>query len=144
MPKKLITPETANKMREKGIDAKREKKTRDRAFKLFGNYLLGKKTVSKHDIEELGDDTGDFKENRKAVRVLLDLAKMRNKAISTNNVRGYVELLKTVGFHFDQSPEALGGSNNPINLNNRIGPPTDELKKAMEEQARLLGVVDDD
>ena len=128
MPKKLITPETANKMREKGIEAKKEKKTRERAFKLFGNYLLGKKTVSKHDLEELGDDTGDFKENRKAVRVLLDLAKMRQKAISTNNVRGYVELLKTVGFHFDQSPEALGGVDNPINVSQKTTVAPEQVK----------------
>ena len=135
MPKKLITTETANMMREKGIEAKKEKKTRDRAFKLFGNFLLGKKTVSKHDIEELGDDTGDFKENRKAVRVLLDLAKMRNKAISTNNVRGYVELLKTVGFHFDQSPEALGGADNPLNVQQTVVSPKQvkEISSELEE-----------
>lgn len=132
MPKKLITPETANKMREKGVEAKKEKKTRERAFKLFGNYLLGKKTVSRHDLEELGDDTGDFKENRKAVRVLLDLAKMRQKAISTNNVRGYVELLKTVGFHFDQSPEALGGVDNPINVSQKTTIAPDQVKKISE------------
>lgn len=133
MPKKLITPETANKMREKGIEAKREKKTRDRAFKLFGNYLLGKKTVSRHDIEELGDDSGEFKENRKAVRVLLDLAKMRNKAIETNNVRGYVELLKAVGFHFDQSPEALGGAENPINVAQKTTIAPEQVKKIASE-----------
>lgn len=133
MPKKLITPETANKMREKGLEAKKEKKTRERAFKLFGNYLLGKKTVSHQDIEELGDDTGDFKENRKAVRVLLDLAKMRNKAISTNNVRGYVELLKTVGFHFDQSPEAIGGADNPINVSQKTTIAPEQVKKISED-----------
>ena len=135
MPKKLFTSENANKMREKGIEAKKEKKTRDRAFKLFGNYLLGKKTVSRHDIEELGDDSGEFKENRKAVRVLLDLAKMRNKAIETNNVRGYVELLKAVGFHFDQSPEALGGADNPLNVQQTVVSPKQvkEISSELEE-----------
>ena len=133
MPKPFFNKENANRMREKGVEAKKDKKQRDKAFKLFANYLLGKKTVSKKDIDELGDDSGEFKENRKAVRVLLDLAKMRNKAIDTNNVRGYIELLKAAGLHFDQSPEALGGVDNPINVAQKTTIAPEQVKEISSE-----------
>lgn len=136
---KPFTSKTANKFQKKAVEARKEKIQRDKAYKMFAKYLLGKKTVTKQDIEELEGDSEEFKENRKATRVLLDLAKMRKKAIATSNVRGYVELLKTVGFHFDQSPEAQGGSENPINVN-VVGKPSPEQCAEMMRQAEELGV----
>lgn len=129
---KPFTSKTANKFQKKAVEARKEKIQRDKAYKMFAKYLLGKKTVTKQDIEELEGDSEEFKENRKATRVLLDLAKMRKKAIATSNVRGYVELLKTVGFHFDQSPEALGGADNPINVSQKTTIAPEQVKKISE------------
>ncbi|MBR6448382.1 MAG: hypothetical protein IKS96_07135 [Fibrobacter sp.] len=133
MPKVHFSSKNASKMQERSVISRRENAQRDKAFKMFGNYLLGKKTVSRIDIEQLGDDCQEFKENKKAVRVLLDLAKMRKKAIDTNNVRGYVELLKTVGFHFDQSAEALGGADNPINVAQKMSIAPEQVKEISDE-----------
>ena len=130
---KPFTSKTANKFQKKAVEARKEKIQRDKAYKMFAKYLLGKKTVTKQDIEELEGDSEEFKENRKATRVLLDLAKMRKKAIATSNVRGYVELLKTVGFHFDQSPEALGGVDNPINVAQKTTIAPEQVKEISSE-----------
>lgn len=133
MPRKPFSAKNAVEFQKRSVEARKENSQRDKAFKMFGNYLLGKKTVSHIDIEQLGDDCQEFKENKKAVRVLLDLAKMRKKAIDTNNVRGYVELLKTVGFHFDQSAEALGGADNPINVAQKMSIAPEQVKKISED-----------
>lgn len=133
MPRQPFSSKNAKKMQERSVAARQENIQRDKAFNMFAKYLLGKKSVSRADIEELGDDCKEFKENRKAVRVLLDLAKMRRKAISTNNVRGYIELLKAVGFHFDQSPEALGGADNPINIAKKVAVAPEQVKEISEE-----------
>lgn len=108
---------------------------REKAYKMFQKFMLGKKTVTKKDLEELGDDIQEFKVNKKAVRVLLDLAKMRNKAIDTANVRGYVDLLKTAGFHFDQGKEALGAEDNPISVQATAIAPKQvkEISEALED-----------
>lgn len=130
---KPFTSKTATMFQKKALEARKEKNQRNKAYKMFAKYLLGKKTVTKQDLEELEGDSEDFKENRKATRVLLDLAKMRKKAIDTSNVRGYVELLKTVGFHFDQSPEALGGAENPINVAQKTTIAPEQVKKISSE-----------
>jgi hypothetical protein len=116
MPKKLITKENAQEYREKGLVVRRDNIDRSLARKEFGKLLLGKKKISKKDLQELGDDVDGFKVGKKVQRYMLDLAKIREKAIETGNVRGYIELMKMLGWHFDQSPEALGGSENPLNV----------------------------
>ena len=130
-----FTSKTARKNQQKSVEARKEKIQRDKAYKMFARYLLNKKTVTKKDIEELAGDDGEFKENKKTTRVLLDLAKMRKKAIETSNVRGYVELLKTVGFHFDQGKEALGAEDNPISVQATAIAPKQvkEISEALED-----------
>lgn len=128
MPKVLFDSNTARERQAASVKSRKENIQRDKAYRLFAKYLLAKKTVTVADIEELESDTEEFKVNRKATRVLLDLAKMRQKAIATANVRGYVELLKTVGFHFDQGKEALGGAENPINVSQKTTIAPEQVK----------------
>ena len=128
MPKILFDSNTARERQAASVKSRKENIQRDKAYRLFAKYLLAKKTVTEADIEELEGDTEEFKVNRKATRVLLDLAKMRQKAIATANVRGYVELLKTVGFHFDQGKEALGGAENPINVSQKTTIAPEQVK----------------
>lgn len=141
---KPCTPENARERQLLGAKKRHENKVeRDLIYKLFQKRLMGKKTVNENDLIELGDDSEGYEIGKKAIRALLDLDIMREKAKKTGNVRGYIELLKAAGVHFDQSKEALGGEENPINVNNRIGPPSDEYRAEMRRQAVALGVFDE-
>ena len=53
----------------------------------------------------------------------------------TGDVRGFVELLKMSGMHFDQSPEALGGADNPLNVQQTVVSPKQvkEISSELEE-----------
>ena len=132
MPKVLFDSNTARERQVASVKSRKENIQRDKAYRLFAKYLLAKKTVTEADLEELEGDTEEFKVNRKTTRVLLDLAKMRQKAIATANVRGYVELLKTVGFHFDQGKDALGGAANPINVSQKTTIAPEQVKAISE------------
>lgn len=132
MPRVLFDSNTARERQAASVKSRKENIQRDKAYRLFAKYLLSKKTVTEADLEELEGDTEEFKANRKTTRVLLDLAKMRQKAIATANVRGYVELLKTVGFHFDQGREALGTKDNPINVSQKTTVAPEQVKKISE------------
>lgn len=46
----------------------------------------------------------------------VSLAKMMLKAFKNEDYRAFMELAKFAGMSFEQSPEALGGSENPINI----------------------------
>ena len=59
----------------------------------------------------------------------------------TGDVRGFVELLKMSGMHFDQSPESKGGSDNPFNIKT-VGKPSAEECAEMMRQAEELGVFE--
>lgn len=89
---------------------------RDMLYRLFQKRLFSSKRVSENDLLELGDDTDGYAAGKRAVRALLDLDILREKAKKTGNVRGYIELLKFAGVHFDQGDEAIGSKDNPVNV----------------------------
>lgn len=143
-----LTPFDSERAREnqlKGAKKRHENKViKDFLFSAFRKRLVSKKTVNENDIVSLGDDTEGYEIGKKAVRALLDLDIMRETAKKTGNVRGYIELLKFAGVHFDQSDEALGGAENPINYTERPGRPSQEYMDEVERQARELGVFQED
>ena len=93
MPKKQTTArinkDNAREFQRKSAKKRHENKvSRDLVYGMLQKRLLGKKTISKADIAELGDDLEGYKLGKKAVRAMLDLDKIRKKAIDTGNVRG--------------------------------------------------------
>ncbi|MCQ2183000.1 MAG: hypothetical protein MJY89_06305 [Bacteroidales bacterium] len=132
------TPENARERQLKSAKKKHENAVkRDLIFKMFQKRLLGKKTVSENDIVSLGDDAEGYEIGKKAVRALLDLDIIRETAKKTGNVRGYIELMKFAGVHFDQSAEALGGAENPLNVNQATTITADRVRQisdALEEE----------
>lgn len=140
---KPLTSETARINQLKGAKKRHENAVkRDMIFKMFQKRLLGKKTVNENDMLSLGDDAEGYEVGKKAVRALLDLDIIRETAKKTGNVRGYIELMKFAGVHFDQSSEALGGADNPINYTERQGKPSPEYLDEVNRQARELGIID--
>lgn len=133
MKKARINKDNARELQKKSAKKRHENKvSRDLVYMMLQKRLLGKKTISNIDLAELGDDLEGYKLGKKAVRAMLDLDKIRKKAIDTGNVRGYVELLKTAGFHFDQGNEAHGTAENPINIQSTVLP-SPEMVKAISD-----------
>lgn len=57
---------------------------------------------------------------------------MMQKAVKDGNYKAFAELAKLSGLHFDQSVEALGGAENPINVQQTTIAP-EQVKEISEE-----------
>lgn len=142
------TSENARERQLKGA-AKRKENNANRNFAIMTmrKYLTSKKVVTERDLAAVGEN-GELKVGKKATRFEILFAKVmaslenRSELGDRSVERDFAEILKACGAHFDQSKEALGGEENPINVNSRIGPPTDEYRAEMRKQAMELGVFD--
>lgn len=136
MSKEDLTPFDSTRARENQLKSAKKRHEncvkRDMLFKMFRKRLMGKKKVNDQDIVSLGDDLEGYKVGKRVTRALLDLDIIREAAKKTGNVRGYIDLLKFAGVHFDQSDETLGGSENPLNI--ATGPITPEQVKKISKQ----------
>lgn len=136
MSKEDLTPFDSARARENQLKSAKKRHEncvkRDMLFKMFQKRLMGKKKVNDQDIVSLGDDLEGYEVGKRVTRALLDLDIIREAAKKTGNVRGYIELLKFAGVHFDQSDETLGGAENPLNI--ATGPITPEQVKKISKQ----------
>lgn len=121
---------------------------RNFAIDMMRSYLLRKKTVTERDAATIGEDT-ELKVGKRTTRVEVLFAKVL-ASLESRTERGdrlverdFAEILKACGMHFEQSSEALGGAENPINYTEHIGKPSPEYMEEINRQAIELGVYAD-
>lgn len=144
------TPENARERQLKSAKKRHENsEMRKFAMDFMLKFMKSKRTVTDRDIAMIGDEAG-FEVGKKGMRFALLFAKtFANLEERTENGckfvgRDMAEILKACGAHFDQSAEALGGAENPINYTERPGRPSPEYMDEVERQARELGVFPED
>mgnify|MGYP003291535075 CR=1 FL=1 len=115
MPKNLFTKENAQAMRELGLKVRRENAEKRNLLIERGREILNSKMDVTEDDKELAKLIG-YKLGKKAPFGEVAFIRMFNAALVQGNYKAFVELGRMIGMHFDQSPEALGGSENPLNV----------------------------
>lgn len=74
-----------------------------------------------------------YKVGRKATFGEVAYLTMMHKALKDGNYKAFTELARLSGMHFDQSPEALGGVENPINVAQTTTVAPEQVKAISEE-----------
>lgn len=124
--------ETARKAQELAAK-KRVENSRKRFFLIRSgqDILVQKKKVDAEDREKAKYVGVKLGKNATVAETVF--VSMLADAKRRGDNKAFVELLKVAGMHFDQSPEALGGSNNPINLANATAVPPEQVKAISDE-----------
>ena len=131
-----ITPEKAREFQLKSAAA-RTRNCQDRMIvvKAIREVLNGKMAVPdvvRENFAKIG-----YKIGRKDSFARVSIAKMMIKAFKNEDYKALLELAKFAGMSFAESPEALGGSENPINISQttRISPArVKEIAKSLEDE----------
>lgn len=119
---KVPTSEQAREYQKRAVIARKENKARRDLIIQCGRDIMNSKMDVSEAVKQAAAKIG-YKLGRKATFGEVAFLQMINKALKDGNCKAFVELLKVSGMHFDQSPEALGGSNNPINVQATAVPP---------------------
>ena len=127
-----ITKENARINQEKS--AKKHKENNERRFFLIrsGQDILTSKADVTDDDWMKAAFVG-YKYGKKATVGEKAFIDMLYKAKLDGNYRAFVELCKMSGMHFDQSPEALGGVDNPINVAQKTTIAPEQVKEISSE-----------
>ena len=98
-----------------GLKVRRENAEKRNLLIERGREILNSKMDVTEDDKELAKLIG-YKLGKKAPFGEVAFIRMFNAALVQGNYKAFVELGRMIGMHFDQSPEALGGSENPLNV----------------------------
>lgn len=127
-----ITKENARINQEKS--AKKHKENNERRFFLIrsGQDILTSKADVTDDDRMKAAFVG-YKYGKKAAVGEKAFIDMLYQAKLDGNYKAFVELCKISGMHFDQSPEALGGVDNPINVAQKTTIAPEQVKEISSE-----------
>lgn len=128
----MITKENSREMQRRGAEKRKENNQRRFFLIRTGQDILTSKTDVTAEDKEKGAFVG-YKFGKKATVGEKAFVDMLWKAKKDGNYKAYVELCKMSGMHFDQSPEALGGSDNPINVAKKVAVAPEQVKEISEE-----------
>lgn len=124
--------ETARKAQE--LAAKKRVENSKKRFFLIRSgqdILVQKKKVSEEDREKAKYVGVKLGKNATVAETVF--VSMLADAKKRGDNKAFVELLKVAGMHFDQSPEALGGTENPINVAQKMAIAPEQVKEISEE-----------
>lgn len=93
--------------------------------------FCSKKTVDQG-LRTIVEQSFGIKLGKTAPVGLIAVTRLMTKALKDGNYKAVVELAKLGGMHFDQSPEGLGGTENPINVASAVKVAPDRVKQISE------------
>ena len=112
----------------KGVEARRRKAERKAVLRdAFIEILNGKMAVP--DVMREGAEMIGIRLGKKEKLGKVLMAKLTQDSLKKSNWKAVVELAKMAGITFDQSPEGLGGEENPINVANAVKVATSRVKE---------------
>ena len=116
-----ITSENAREMQLRSAEARKKNRIDrmaaiDAARDTLCSFIKVTPAISAM-YEQMGEITG-----KKVMLVDYALKMLMKKAIKRNDAKFLFELIRLGGMHHDQTTEALGGSDNPINVTKKITP----------------------
>lgn len=137
-PENLVpcTPENARERQRLGV-AVRKKNRQDRmvvvnAIREVLNGQMAVPDVVRENFAKIG-----YKIGKKDTFARVSIAKMMIKAFKNEDYKAMLELAKFAGMSFAESPEALGGADNPINISQttKISPArVKEIAQSLEDE----------
>ena len=115
----------------KGLAVRRRKAEQKAVLRdAFIEILNGKMTVP--DVMRNGAAMIGLRLGKKEKFGKVLMAKLTQDSLKKSNWKAVVELAKLAGITFDQSPEGLGGEDNPINVANSVKVAPSRVKEISE------------
>ena len=123
---RLFTSENANDYLKERVEANtRNARKRKACIKAARTILTTKIHINdsmRAAMEQLGLDPGNEED-----AILVALSRIFAKALKDGNLKDILQIVRLGGCHYDQSEEALGGTENPISVVNAI--PAEMVRK---------------
>ena len=128
---RVPTTEQARKYQAMGVQKRIENQQKRNILINAGREILNSKMDVNDKVKAAAAMIG-YKLGRKATFGEVAYLTMIQKALKDGNYKAFTELAKLSGLHFDQSPDALGGVDNPINVSQTVVAP--EQVKAISDE----------
>ena len=128
---KVPTTEQARRYQELSVQKRLENQQKRNILINAGREILNSKMDVSDKVKQAAAMIG-YKLGRKATFGEVAYLTMMQKALKDGNYKAFTELAKLSGLHFDQSPDALGGADNPINVSQTVVAP-EQVKQISEE-----------
>ena len=126
-----FTRENAAEMQKLGVKKRLENAKKKNLFIEVGRNIFNSKMDVSEKVRQNAAALG-YKLGRKGSFGEIALLTMIQKALKDGNNKAFIELAKLAGMHFDQSPEALGGADNPVHVQATAVAP-EQIKAISEE-----------
>ena len=124
---KVPTTEQAREYQKLAVQARYENQRKRNVLIMAGREMLNSKMTVSDKVRAAAKMIG-YKIGRKATFGEVAYLTMLNKALKDGNYKAFTELARLSGLHFDQSAEALGGVDNPINVSQKTTIAPDQVK----------------
>ena len=130
---KVPTTEQAREYQKLAVQARYENQQKRNVLIMAGREMLNSKMPVSDKVRAAAKMIG-YKIGRKATFGEVAYLTMLNKALKDGNYKAFTELARLSGLHFDQSPEAIGGKDNPIHVEAATVAPEQvkEISEALE------------
>lgn len=124
-------PERAATMQARAIEKRKlNQKRRSLVIECGRDILNSKMDVS--DRMKAAAKVVGYRIGRKATIGEVAFLTIIQKALKDGNYKAFIEMCRLSGMHFDQSPEALGGERNPINVQQNTTISPENVKRISE------------
>lgn len=115
---KVPTTEQAREYQKLAVQARYENQRKRNVLIMAGREMLNSRMTVSDKVRAAAKMIG-YKIGRKATFGEVAYLTMLNKALKDGNYKAFTELARLSGLHFDQSDEAIGGAENPINVSQK-------------------------
>ena len=126
-----FTSENAAKFQAMGVQKRLENQQKRNVLIDAGREILNSKMDVNDKVKAAAAMIG-YKLGRKATFGEVAYLTMMQKALKDGNYKAFTELAKLSGMHFDQSPDALGGADNPVHVQ-AVAVAPEQVKAISEE-----------
>ena len=113
--KPRITKENAQAMQKLSVKKRLENIQKRHLLIDAGREIFNSKMDVSEKVRQNAAQLG-YKLGKKGTFGEIAMLTMIQKAIKDGNSKAFIQLAQLSGMHFDQSPEALGGKDNPIHV----------------------------
>lgn len=128
----MITKENSRELQKRSVEKRIENNERRFFLIRSGQDILTSKADVTDDDRMKASFVG-YKYGKKATVGEKAFIDMLYQAKLDGNYKAFVELCKMSGMHFDQSPEAIGGVDNPINVAQKTTIAPEQVKEISSE-----------
>jgi len=124
-------PERAATMQARAIEKRKLNQKRRSLVIECGRDILNSKMDVPDRMKAAAKVVG-YRLGRKATFGEVAFLTIIQKALKEGNYKAFIEMCRLSGMHFDQSPEALGGERNPINVQQNTTISPENVKRISE------------